>query len=220
MTLAAAKVVVAEQMKIQSTSSKELSQLFQKEINDIQKDFNDKIYWKISQPKIYLHQIDNCKLNCFHLKLISILFLFVFYLVSCFICNINIDNIETHLLTIHQIQIKTMYTIKQCCLCGFVCQKKNISLFEHQLRTHKGVCYSLILKQFIRFEPPPPPLSKSPNRLILPTTSLQQRSLITYTEKVYRIQSFFIFCYILFCIYRNLVVENVIQVVVYLHLKN
>jgi hypothetical protein len=61
MTLAASKVVVAEQMKIQGTLSKELSVMFQHEIEQIQKEFNDKIYWKISQPKVYLHQIDNCK---------------------------------------------------------------------------------------------------------------------------------------------------------------
>jgi len=60
MTLAAAKVVVAEQMKIQGTLSKELSIMFKREIEKIQKEFTDKIYWKISQPKIYLHQIENC----------------------------------------------------------------------------------------------------------------------------------------------------------------
>ncbi len=60
MTLAAAKVVVAEQMKIQGTLSKELSVMFKVEIENIQKEFTDKIYWKISQPKIYLHQIENC----------------------------------------------------------------------------------------------------------------------------------------------------------------
>jgi hypothetical protein len=61
MTLAAAKVVVAEQMKIQGTSSSQLTLMFKEEIKQIQKDFIDKIYWKISQPKVYLHQIDNCK---------------------------------------------------------------------------------------------------------------------------------------------------------------
>ena len=60
MTLAAAKVVVAEQMKIQGTSSSQLSLMFKQEIEQIQKEFNDKIYWKISQPKVYLHQIENC----------------------------------------------------------------------------------------------------------------------------------------------------------------
>jgi hypothetical protein len=60
MTLAAAKVVVAEQMKIQGTLSKELSIMFKHEIEKIQKEFTDKIYWKISQPKIYLHPIENC----------------------------------------------------------------------------------------------------------------------------------------------------------------
>ena len=61
MTLAASKVVVAEQMKIQGTSSSQLALMFKQEIDQIQKDFTDKIYWKISQPKVYLHQIDNCK---------------------------------------------------------------------------------------------------------------------------------------------------------------
>lgn len=61
MTLAAAKVVVAEQMKIQGTSSSQLSLMFKKEIEQIQKEFTDKIYWKISQPKVYLHQVENGK---------------------------------------------------------------------------------------------------------------------------------------------------------------
>ena len=61
MTLAAAKVVVAEQMKIQGKSSNQLSIMFKEEIENIQKNFADKIYWKISQPKIYLHQMDNCE---------------------------------------------------------------------------------------------------------------------------------------------------------------
>ncbi len=61
MTLAAAKVVVAEQMKIQGSSSNQLSLMFKFEIEQIQKEFLDKIYWKISQPKVYLHQIENRK---------------------------------------------------------------------------------------------------------------------------------------------------------------
>lgn len=61
MTLAAAKVVVAEQMKIQGTSSKELSVLFQQEIEQIQKEFTNKVYWKIAQPKVYLHQLETSK---------------------------------------------------------------------------------------------------------------------------------------------------------------
>jgi hypothetical protein len=82
-----------------------------------------------------------------------------------------------------------MNTIKQCCLCGFQCDKKNSSLFEHQLRTHSGVCYSVVLKQFIRFEPPPPPLSKitimkDNNRTVLSTVVPQKRILTTFTEKV------------------------------------
>lgn len=82
-----------------------------------------------------------------------------------------------------------MNTIKQCCLCGFRCDKKNSSLFEHQLRTHLGVCYSVVLKQFIRFEPPPPILSRTNNRLILPSSSSPHRNLATYTEKVCEIKS-------------------------------
>ena len=61
MTLAAAKVVVAEQMKIQGNSSNQLSLMFKHEIEQIQKELMDKVYWKISQPKVYLHQIKNCK---------------------------------------------------------------------------------------------------------------------------------------------------------------
>ncbi|CAF3324996.1 unnamed protein product [Rotaria sp. Silwood1] len=171
MTLAAAKVVVAEQMKIQGTSSSQLSLMFKQEIEQIQKEFADKIYWKISQPKVYLHRIDN---------------------LSCFVCKKNIDDIENHLMSSHQIQLITMNKIKQCCLCGVHCNKKNTSLFEHQLRTHSGVCYSSTLKQFIRFEPPPPPLSrtiiaKDNNRLILPSSSSSsssnKRTLTTDTEK-------------------------------------
>ncbi len=87
-----------------------------------------------------------------------------------------------------------MNTIKQCCLCGFHCDKKTTSLFEHQLRTHSGVCYSAVLKQFIRFEPPPPPLTrqiipKVNTRLILPTSG---RVLTTYTEKVMKSEFLFI----------------------------
>ncbi|CAF2853759.1 unnamed protein product [Rotaria sp. Silwood2] len=169
MTLPAAKVVVAEEMKIQGTSSSQLSLMFKQEIEHIQKEFIDKIYWNISQPKVYLHQIDN---------------------LSCFICKKNIDDVENHFVSSHQIQLITMNKIKQCCLCGIHCNKKNSSLFEHQLRTHSGVCYSSVLKQFIRFEPPPPPLSrtiisKDNNRLILPSSSLSsnKRTLTTRTEK-------------------------------------
>jgi len=105
------------------------------------------------------------------------------------VCNINIDDVENHFISSHQIKLTTMNTIKQCCFCGFQCDKKNPSLFEHQLRTHSGVCYSSILKQFIRFEPPPPPLSrtiisKDNPRLVLPSSSSQRRTLTTYTEKV------------------------------------
>ena len=59
MTLAAAKVVVAEQMKIQGRSSNELSLRFQQEIEQIQKEFSDKTYWKLTQPKVYLHQLEH-----------------------------------------------------------------------------------------------------------------------------------------------------------------
>ncbi|CAF0729259.1 unnamed protein product [Adineta ricciae] len=167
MTLAAAKVVVAEQMKIQGTSSSQLSLLFKKEIEQMQNEFNDKIYWKISQPKVYLHQIET---------------------VSCFMCNIMVDDLANHLTTIHQTQIETLNSVKQCSLCGFTCdQKKPSSLCEHQLRTHAGVCYSSTLKQFIRFEPPPSPTlpvnGKDHARLILPSSSSSGRVLVTQTEK-------------------------------------
>ena len=56
MTLAAAKVVVAEQMKLQSASSTQLSVMFEDEIRRIQNDVVDRVYWKASQPKVYLHQ--------------------------------------------------------------------------------------------------------------------------------------------------------------------
>ncbi|CAF1624739.1 unnamed protein product [Rotaria magnacalcarata] len=165
MTLAVAQVVVAEQMKIQSASSSQLSQMFKQEIEQIQRQFTDKIYWKISQPKVYLHQLDN---------------------LSCFACKKNVDDIENHFISSHQIQLVTMNTMKQCCLCGLHCNKKTFSLFEHQLRTHSGVCYSSILKQFIRFDPPPPPtprtiLSKSNSQSI--SRSSNRPTLTTCTEK-------------------------------------
>ena len=92
-------------------------------------------------------------------------------------------------MTLHQIQLTTMNTIKQCCLCGFRCNKKKPSLYEHQLRMHTGICYSSVLKQFIRFEPPPPPLSrtiisKHNNRSILPSSLSHGQTLSTCTEKV------------------------------------
>lgn len=59
MTLAAAKVVVAEQMKIQGSSSNQLSVQFQQEIELIEKEFSEKSYWHLSQPKVYLHQIES-----------------------------------------------------------------------------------------------------------------------------------------------------------------
>ena len=91
-----------------------------------------------------------------------------------------------------------MNTIKQCCLCGFHCDdRKNVSLFEHQLRTHSGVCYSSVLKQFIRFDPPPSPLSRTVitkttnnNRSLLPSISSQGRVLTTLTDKVTGKRSF------------------------------
>jgi hypothetical protein len=58
MTLAAAKVVVAEQMKIQCSLSSQLALQFREEIQQIQNEFTEKIYWKVSQPKVYLHPID------------------------------------------------------------------------------------------------------------------------------------------------------------------
>ena len=66
MTLAASKVVVAEQMKIQGRSSTELSLLFKQEIEQIEKEFLDKIYWKVTQPKVYLHQLEHRKNTQFH----------------------------------------------------------------------------------------------------------------------------------------------------------
>ena len=77
-----------------------------------------------------------------------------------------------------------MNTIKQCCLCGFNCDAKNSSLFEHQLRTHAGVCYSSILKQFIRFEPPPPPLTRPAVNRNNNRISAHRRVLTTHTDKV------------------------------------
>jgi hypothetical protein len=77
MTLAAAKVVVAEQMKIQGTSSSQLSLMFKQEIEQIQKEFIDKIYWKISQPKVYLHQIENCMFLVF--VIYNLIFLLKFH---------------------------------------------------------------------------------------------------------------------------------------------
>jgi hypothetical protein len=55
MTLAVAQVVVAEQMKIQSTSSSQLSIMFQDEIERIQRELPDETYWQHSSPKVYLH---------------------------------------------------------------------------------------------------------------------------------------------------------------------
>ena len=108
-----------------------------------------------------------------------------------------------------------MNTIKQCCLCGFHCDVKNSSLFEHQLRTHAGVCYSSVLKQFIRFQPPPPPSSsllKTHHRL-----PIQKGPLTTQTDKVINRTSrtsrlFFLLC-------RNSVAENVVEAVDYIHSK-
>ena len=123
-----------------------------------------------------------------------------FRLVSCFVCHINVDNIEHHFRSSHQIQLTTMNTIKQCCLCGFHCDAQNSSLFEHQLRTHAGVCYSSVLKQFIRFQPPPLPpssssLSKIQSRLALP---LRKGTLTAQTEKVINERLFGSFLYVVF----------------------
>ncbi len=96
----------------------------------------------------------------------------------------NIDDIENHFLTAHQIPLTTMNAIKQCCLCGFHCDSKNSSLFEHQLRTHAGVCYSSILKQFIRFQPPPPPLTRPVANRNNNRISADRRALTTHTDKV------------------------------------
>ena len=59
MTLAAAKVVVAEEMKVQGSSSSRLSMLFMKEIQQIQHIFGDKTYWKNQEVKVYLHRMKN-----------------------------------------------------------------------------------------------------------------------------------------------------------------
>ena len=59
MTLAAAKVVVAEQMKLQGRSSTELSLQFKQEIEQIEREFSDQTYWKVTQPKVYLHQLEH-----------------------------------------------------------------------------------------------------------------------------------------------------------------
>lgn len=103
-----------------------------------------------------------------------------------------IDDFENHFISTHQVELIMMNRIKQCCFCGFHSNKKSCGLYEHQLRTHLGVCYSSVLKQFIRFEPPPPPSSSS--RIIAAKTktqsvassnpSLKRRTLTTVTEKV------------------------------------
>ena len=103
-----------------------------------------------------------------------------------------------------------MNTLKQCCLCGVYCLRKDSSLFEHQLRKHSGICYSSVLKQFIRFDPPPPPLIRSTaaknnnnnNRSIILSSLSQKRTLTTYTEKVKYLnkykKDFLSFCFLLF----------------------
>lgn len=109
-----------------------------------------------------------------------------------------------------------MNTIKQCCLCGFHCDGLNSSLFEHQLRTHAGVCYSSVLKQFIRFQPPPTPSSsllKIHPRLALP---IRKGSLTTQTEKVITRH---VSSRRKILIFRNSVVENVLERMVYIHSK-
>ena len=133
-----------------------------------------------------------------------------------------VDDLNDHLTTIHQTQIETLNSVKQCSLCGFTCdQKKPSSLFEHQLLTHTGVCYSSTLKQFIRFEPPPsrslPVNGKDHARLILPSSSSSGRVLVTQTDKV---TEYFFSTMRVYSIYRNLAAENVIQVVDYLLSKN
>jgi len=106
--------------------------------------------------------------------------------VSCFVCNALIDDVENHFFTRHQVELSTMNTIGQCCLCGIRCDNTTkFTLLDHQLRVHLGVCYSSVLKQFIRFQPPPPlssSLVESKNRSILPPIS-SKRSLTTCTEK-------------------------------------
>lgn len=97
--------------------------------------------------------------------------------VSCFVCQENLEDIENHLLTSHQIKLETMNKLHQCCLCGFQCKRKETSFFEHQLRVHSGVCYSTVLKQFLLFEP-------SPADYPVCSSSRSSTSLDTLTEKV------------------------------------
>lgn len=59
MTLAAAKVVVAEQMKLQSPAASQLSTLFRKELEEIQREFPSRTYWKVIQPKVYLNRMNH-----------------------------------------------------------------------------------------------------------------------------------------------------------------
>lgn len=177
MTLSAAKVVVAEQMKLQSSNTSRLSVSFRKEIEQIQNEFPDKSYWKVMQPKIYLNRMNHSESCDWSLRD----WFMVISIVSCFVCHDNIDDVENHFLSSHQIPLMTMNMMKQCCICGFHCKKKDASLFEHQLRVHAGICYSLVLKQFIRFEPAPPAIS-TPS----PSTSSRPVTLSTYTEKVKR----------------------------------
>jgi len=155
MTLAASKVVVAEQMKLQSSATSHLSTLFRQEMKQIQNDFVDRTYWKVVQPKIYLNRMNH---------------------ISCFVCQENLEDIENHLLTSHQIKLETMNKLHQCCLCGFQCKRKETSFFEHQLRVHSGVCYSTVLKQFLLFEP-------SPADYPVCSSSRLSTSLDTLTEK-------------------------------------
>lgn len=59
MTLAAATVVVAEQMKLQITASSQLSVSFSEELKEIVKVFNDNYYWISLNPKVFLHRLFN-----------------------------------------------------------------------------------------------------------------------------------------------------------------
>lgn len=110
--------------------------------------------------------------------------------VSCFVCHTPVDDVENHFLSSHKIRLITMNTIKQCCLCGHHCDKQTSSLYDHQLRVHAGVCYSSILKQFIRFEPAPSlsspakSVEKNDHPPIGTLPRSQGRLLVTHTEKV------------------------------------
>ncbi|CAF0834495.1 unnamed protein product [Didymodactylos carnosus] len=107
---------------------------FDKEVKRIQTEFIDEFYWKSVAPKCFIYEFKE---------------------LSCFYCNENVSNLEHHLAFSHKIQMTTLLTNDQCCLCGLRCADTNLTLLEHQLRVHEGATYSAELKKFIRFQPPP-----------------------------------------------------------------